>query len=1825
MLALLSVAFLLFIVVSTKTQTPPPSSDTLATESSVESSVESASLLKDKLGGTIRQGEEKRRKVSNRELMASIRAESWPTTPQSPLCETLGYFDSLPSLSSSSGDDEDDADESDDDVNNNVNNDHHHSHKSSLYGQWKIDYLTALSDTILSQHHSSSSLQTYHDGLHMALNAATSTTNTDTNTNTKTLSSLLPQVSTFDLNLLKFSLATRAHAPLCETYRVLGNAVAPSGKLIRTDDDNIISPPPQAFVIVEGRTDLVATTVQQLEHIIHNQDDHQEHHMEAWAQLLPDETPINIIHHTHQHQNQNQNQNQLNDNHSNTKTLILYGEMGSLQFATLLRHVLHMRLPFVVRHLGPISVQQPQQTILQGYGVRLDIRNVEYKSFDDKAAIHSDQSALEHHHKETHDDTTDTLINPAILHAKPNDKNNKILPLTNQVSTTITIPPQEQQKDLSLQATSVIAASDDPLYTLQQLAQNLPSHASALANMDVPNNLRTNAERLFDSYHSSQSSRMVNTDGTAEFYVNGRRISIDRPSFNLFQLIQTLREEDALLSSLQEQVGKYLHSISPTTPSPRTIAAIASLLTMGRQAFDSLSSSHDVEDTTSPSGGSAAAPEKVRIDVGRGYRGALLYVNDIERDAEYRQWPTRVQEMLYGMQYGQPPTIRRNMLTVVMAVDPLQDLDKGSAGGTSEAYIESMGMVLQMMQSGLPVRVGVLFASDHDIDTCLIELASGDDTSTDAKTTSKPCTSFPVVPDDERATTHASFKLFQHLHKNQGAMMALHYLYRTTERLAELRTTLPAPRNHFTLSELIDVHTSVSTELRLPQPQPSEVRKIIHAPDGSGTDVATYAGAVRFAAERRVRSPTAFVNGVYLPMASSAEECQMVVQEEMNHIVTMVMEGKITDSEPRSVYAMLLRGDNVYGAMHPLLTEMDDDGGTGAGYRLVEYDSHPDSIVEVTDNTGYAGGATLLYEAVVDLTTEKGVRSALSFMAAISRFKKKISDGDTKFKELAVAYQVVPSNGGSSRSVLGAVMRHARRFDEGVVKSILETAVGLGGETVDTVEQLFDGLADERVRDVLRNVVETDGCLTNDAEDDSNSRCPFVPLDLSDGEDTLLLANGRIYAPKDSIQLDDIEILATLERNAAKTVARKILGDDGKDAGNEGSSRATGANAYLTVARVAAYLGERFASPAFKGTTRADVVTPVESIARDFGTTAAGENWFYYSWNNDSNDVEYRSEVKITAILDPLSEATQRISPILRTIRDHLKLPLTVIIMPRLEITDDSTLPITSYYRFVAESESEGTAVFEGLPTNQVLTIRMDVPEPWDVQQSYAVQDTDALQCDSQSCGDEAYATALRKNSGGDDHGDQDDGGASSTVQDVRDLTQVEYQLNNLLFFGRCLDLTAGTPPNGLQLTLSDRIASTSDTVPNASMASNVEILTDGSLSDTIDGQDRSSALTERSTSDTLVMKTVGYWQLRANPGVWQLQIAKSSRGSEIFDMMTKGATSTDNLVITSKTLVMKDFVDRGKSLLVRRKPGFENADLFTTEDTDTQDEEDMVHVFSLATGHLYERFLKIMMISVTKRTSVKVKFWLFENYLSPSFKASAFAMAKKIGCELEFVTYKWPQWLRGQKEKQRIIWGYKILFLDVLFPLNLKKVIYVDADQVVRGDLKELWDLDLQGAPYGYTPFCESREETLGYQFWREGFWKNLLRGKPYHISALYVVDLERFRRELVGDKLRSLYQQLSADPNNLANLDQDLPNYAQTMVKIHSLPQDWLWCETWCSDETKTTAKTIDLCNNPEHKEPKVSMAKRIISGDLFDESWIELDAKVDFYEKEYINSAI
>lgn len=48
-------------------------------------------------------------------------------------------------------------------------------------------------------------------------------------------------------------------------------------------------------------------------------------------------------------------------------------------------------------------------------------------------------------------------------------------------------------------------------------------------------------------------------------------------------------------------------------------------------------------------------------------------------------------------------------------------------------------------------------------------------------------------------------------------------------------------------------------------------------------------------------------------------------------------------------------------------------------------------------------------------------------------------------------------------------------------------------------------------------------------------------------------------------------------------------------------------------------------------------------------------------------------------------------------------------------------------------------------------------------------------------------------------------------------------------------------------------------------------------------------------------------------------------------------------------------------------------------------------------------------------------------------------------------------------------------------------QVIFVDADQIVRTDMGELYDMDIKGRPLAYTPFCDNNKDMDGYRFWRQ------------------------------------------------------------------------------------------------------------------------------------------
>jgi hypothetical protein len=611
--------------------------------------------------------------------------------------------------------------------------------------------------------------------------------------------------------------------------------------------------------------------------------------------------------------------------------------------------------------------------------------------------------------------------------------------------------------------------------------------------------------------------------------------------------------------------------------------------------------------------------------------------------------------------------------------------------------------------------------------------------------------------------------------------------------------------------------------------------------------------------------------------------------------------------------------------------------------------------------------------------------------------------------------------------------------------------------------------------------------------------------------------------------------------------------------------------------------------------------------------------------------LRYRSEKAVTSeripsylqaegIFAPFTAADSELVALLRRLlQETLHADLDLVLNPRLQWQGDDGRALQPRYTRthlatglddVLAPVSEQRVVFDQLAEYRIHNVRVQTPSSWLVVTHEAEMDPDNI--------------ALAQ------------WGAPGIPQN----RSIVYKLAGVLVEGQVVDQRSGSYPAGLGLRME--------------AAAGGRLLRDSR-------QDRTGH------GETVVMGSLGYFQLATRPGIWRLVVAPDQRsrhghtavkiadavipslpssridaiGSANISEYIASLDGTDHFVIESLDglhVVLHTSCEPTPSGLValtellKRVPmvaGPWHRGLMPQPDQSTGrsavvpgNESAQIHIFSIASGHVYERLLRIMMLSAVRATPQhRCKFWLIGNFLSPSFRAQLPRLARRIGFDYELVHYAWPSWLRAQHDKQRLIWAYKILFLDVLFPLGLKRIIFIDSDQVVRGDLSELWQMPLSSnAVYGFVPFCEDRPEMNPYRFWKRGFWAKHLQGRPYHISALFVVDLERFRSHQAGDILRALYQRLSADPNSLANLDQDLPNYAsvplnddfmttqthEPLVPLHSLPSEWLWCESWCSDERKARAKTIDLCNNPNTHESKLESARRIIP------HWDDLDTE-------------
>jgi len=92
----------------------------------------------------------------------------------------------------------------------------------------------------------------------------------------------------------------------------------------------------------------------------------------------------------------------------------------------------------------------------------------------------------------------------------------------------------------------------------------------------------------------------------------------------------------------------------------------------------------------------------------------------------------------------------------------------------------------------------------------------------------------------------------------------------------------------------------------------------------------------------------------------------------------------------------------------------------------------------------------------------------------------------------------------------------------------------------------------------------------------------------------------------------------------------------------------------------------------------------------------------------------------------------------------------------------------------------------------------------------------------------------------------------------------------------------------------------------------------------------------------------------------------------------------------------------------------------------------------------------------------------------------------------------------------------YLRLRMDEFLPLNLERIIYLDADLLVQGDLSELWQQDFGSATvlavYDYGGAVFPPKLPL------PGVEKSQRKNAPYFNSGVMAIDLNRWRKDRVG-----------------------------------------------------------------------------------------------------------
>lgn len=563
---------------------------------------------------------------------------------------------------------------------------------------------------------------------------------------------------------------------------------------------------------------------------------------------------------------------------------------------------------------------------------------------------------------------------------------------------------------------------------------------------------------------------------------------------------------------------------------------------------------------------------------------------------------------------------------------------------------------------------------------------------------------------------------------------------------------------------------------------------------------------LRLVVDRGLPVGSYLVNGCLTKVLEIDQSIMQDLGREQQYLAQLVAAGILSDRS-KTILGPVTQGPHVYPRYHPILAEDLRARAKSVPIAGDEADSLLRQLVFLHTNDTAGSIKPLTVILVADLGSRAGVGSLQSVL-------KSLVNEEMRSKNEKKRYAVLHNPRVESEK--GAILSHLLRLpvlrEEGGSAQYLpplESLVSFLAQQPDNFSLAGPGGYDafleatSKENEVLRSDATEAyaGSVEAGAEIASLGR---RVLKVQAGEHVLIV-NGR-HIPLETAPLHplDLDVIVQVESQAINPRLIELVDEHEKEA-TAASNLVLACTSFLAL---------------YSQTGRVDVEVEIDRLRHmdaddlvlDMKTPGHGGGGGLLATTDSPSSSAgdaVASSLAITVLLDPLTDTAQRISPFLSIIRDHLQLPLRLVLAPNPEISE---FPLKSYYRFGVYATRETHILFQNLPPQHVLTTRIDVPEPWNVQTRYALQDLDNLKCDATKCGDD----------------------------ETKQHTSAELMLKDLLLSGQCFDAVVRDAVNGLQLVLVDASANASSTSYH---------------------------------SDTLVMRTLAYFQLKANAGkvLWQV------------------------------------------------------------------------------------------------------------------------------------------------------------------------------------------------------------------------------------------------------------------------------------------------------------------------------------------------------------------